>query len=284
MSKCHLIVDVELCENCCNCFLAVKDEYCGNDFPGYSASQPRHGHRWFDVLEKERGGGSLMDVAYLPVTCNQCANAPCVKAAEGNAVTQRADGIVMIDPLKAKGQQHLVESCPYGCIWWNEELQLPQKWSFDAHLLDMGWMEPRPVQSCGTGALSFVRTSDEEMAVRAERESLTVLHPELQTKPRVWYKNIFRYHAAFIAGSVSVTKGALRECAAGAKVFLSAPDGKISESLTDFFGDFKFDGLTAGGGEYALSISVEDGQLSSSEKVKLTQSINLGELHLGEMS
>ena len=89
MSKWHLIIDVARCENCCNCFLAIKDEYCGNSFPGYSAEQPRHGHRWLDIKQTERGSGSLMDVAYLPITCNQCAEPSCLAAAENEAVRVR---------------------------------------------------------------------------------------------------------------------------------------------------------------------------------------------------
>jgi len=34
MSKWNMIVDVEKCENCANCFLVTKDEHVGNDFPG----------------------------------------------------------------------------------------------------------------------------------------------------------------------------------------------------------------------------------------------------------
>ena len=40
MKKWNLIVDVEKCENCYNCFIATKDEHVGNDFPGYAAPQP----------------------------------------------------------------------------------------------------------------------------------------------------------------------------------------------------------------------------------------------------
>ena len=46
MKKWNLVIDVAKCTNCNNCFLADKDEYVGNDFPGYAAPQPRHGHRW----------------------------------------------------------------------------------------------------------------------------------------------------------------------------------------------------------------------------------------------
>ena len=98
MKKWHMIIDVEKCEDCNNCFLACKDEYVDNDWPGYSASQPRHGHRWMNIMRKERGQYPIIDVAYLPVPCMHCDNAPCVKAAKDGAIYQRADGIVIIDP------------------------------------------------------------------------------------------------------------------------------------------------------------------------------------------
>jgi len=279
MSKWHLIVDVALCENCRNCFLAVKDEYCGNSFPGYSAEQPLHGHSWFDVRQVERGSGSLMDVGYLPVTCNQCADAPCVKAARDGAVTQRADGIVLIDPVKAHGQDQLVGACPYGHIWWNEEKQLPQKWSFDAHLLDSGWARPRPVQSCATGALTAVKATDADMAARAEREGLEVLHPEYGTRPRVWYRNLYRYRDAFIAGSVSVTREGRRECAAGAEVVLLHDRDLERSCQADAFGDFKFDRLPTESGDYVLKIKYGT-RPSLARTVSLGKSVYLGEIHL----
>ncbi|MDX2479441.1 MAG: hypothetical protein QNK24_03785 [Desulfuromusa sp.] len=281
MSKWHLIVDVALCVNCCNCFLAVKDEYCGNTFPGYSASQPHHGHRWFDIQQVERGSGSLMDVAYLPVTCNQCANPPCLKAAKDGAVTQRNDGIVIIDPERARGQKQIMAACPYNHIWWNEELQLPQKWSFDAHLMDHEWPQPRPVQSCGTGALIAVKAEDTEMAERAEREGLEVLHEEYGTKPRVWYKNLYRFRDAFIAGSVSASIDGRCECATDAEVVLSN-DGEIKVSIkTDSFGDFKFDRLLLNSGEYSLQVQYKDWP-PYSQSLVLGKSVNLGEINLGE--
>ena len=38
----------------------------------------------------------------MPVMCNHCDNAPCIRASSGGAMYQRPDGIVMIDPDKAK--------------------------------------------------------------------------------------------------------------------------------------------------------------------------------------
>ena len=46
--------------------MADKDEFVDNDWPGYTAAQPRHGHRWVDILRRERGQYARNDVAYLP--------------------------------------------------------------------------------------------------------------------------------------------------------------------------------------------------------------------------
>ncbi len=43
MSKWNLIVDVGRCDNCRLCFLAVKDEYIGNDHPGRLGRAARAG-------------------------------------------------------------------------------------------------------------------------------------------------------------------------------------------------------------------------------------------------
>ena len=66
-----------------------------------------------------------MDVAYLPVMCQHCDDAPCIAAAKNGAVTKRPDGIVHIDPVKAKGQKAIADACPYGAVRWNEELNFP---------------------------------------------------------------------------------------------------------------------------------------------------------------
>ena len=174
MNKWNLIVDVAECTNCNLCTLAAMDEYVGNEFPGYSAPMPKHGHKWIDILQKERGQMPTIDIAYVPTMCNHCDNAPCV-AKGGGAIKKRDDGIVLIDPVKAKGRKDLVDACPYGHIWWNEELQLPQAWTFDAHLIDQGWKQTRGQQSCPTGAMRALCVDDDEMASIAREQGLEVM-------------------------------------------------------------------------------------------------------------
>jgi len=125
MRRWNLIIDVATCHDCNNCFLACKDEYFENDFPPYSVAQPRHGHRWIDIMHKERGQYPKVEVSYLPVPCMHCDDAPCVEKSKNGAVYKRDDGIVLIDPEKAKGQRDILGTCPYGTIWWNEERSVP---------------------------------------------------------------------------------------------------------------------------------------------------------------
>ena len=113
------------------------------------------GGNWLKVNEIERGKYPHVKVDYVPVTCSHCAEAACVKLDQTGAIYRRADGIVLIDPEKAKGNKELVKTCPYRRIEWNEELQLAQKCTLCAHLLDAGEPEPRCVESCPSGALVF---------------------------------------------------------------------------------------------------------------------------------
>ena len=275
MKKWNLIVDVGRCHNSNNCFLSVADEYQRNEHPGYSAEMPLHGHRWIDVKKKERGQAPMVDVAYLPTMCMHCDDAPCIAAAEDDAIKKRDDGIVIIDPVKAKGQKHLVDSCPYGAIWWNEEKQLPQHWNFDAHLLDRGWVEPRCVQSCPTGALRSVMITDSEMEKLKSEEGLEQLEPEIQTKPRVHYKNLHLYKKCFIGGTVVITNGGLEDCLEGAITVLNKDGKKIGEEISDAFGEFKFDDLEPASGTHRIDI-LHPEYTSLSVNVELRESIYTG--------
>ena len=278
MNKWNMIIDVAECTNCNLCTLASMDEYVGNEFPGYSAPMPKHGHKWINILQKERGQLPTIDIAYVPTMCNHCDNAPCV-AKGGGAVKKRDDGIVLIDPVKAKGRKDLVDACPYGHIWWNEELQLPQAWTFDAHLIDQGWKQTRGQQSCPTFAMRSICVDDDEMAKLAREQGLEVMKAELGTRPRVYYKNLWRYAKCFVGGSVSMETNGVVDCVEGASVRLLKGGAVVTQAATDNYGDFKFDRLDENSGEYTVEISAA-GRAKKILSAKLGASINLGEIRL----
>ena len=254
MSQWNLIIDVARCENCNNCVLANKDEYVGNDFPGYSAPHALHGQGTIRIERRVRGEGRLVDAAYLPTMCNHCDDAPCMKGA-GDAIRKREDGIVMIDPVKSKGRKDLVDACPYGAIVWNEEQSVPQQWIFDAHLLDKGWKEPRCAQSCPTDAIRALKVDSTEMTRITESEGLRVLQPELGARPHVYYKNLHRFTHCFVGGSVLARQFGVLDCVEGAKVDLVKDGNTVQSAITDAFGDFKLDGLQPESGRYQIRIT-----------------------------
>ena len=277
MNKWNLIIDVAQCHDCNNCFLACKDEYFDNDFPPYSLAQPRHGHKWIDILRKERGQYPKVDVSYLPLPCMHCDSAPCVVESKDEAVYKRDDGIVMIDPEKAKGRKDILDMCPYGAIWWNEEKGVPQKCTLCVHLLDDGWEQPRCVQACPTGAMRIVHVEDSEMEKLKESEKLKVYQPQYQTEPRVYYKNLYRFTKCFIAGSVALKD--TDECAEGAKITLRNGSGKVIDTVvTNNYGDFKIDDLEKSG-KYSLEVEYP-GYQKQELGVDLEDSINIGTIFL----
>jgi ferredoxin len=209
-----------------------------------------------------------------------CDEAPCIKAAGDGAIYKRKDGIVVIDPAKARGQQKLVNACPYNEIWWNEKQGLPQKCTFCAHLIDDGWGKSRCVQACPTGALSIVNVTEPEMKRIITAERLETYKPDLKTMPRVYYKNLYKFTRSFIGGSVAVKVNGLEDCAEGAKVTLFSAQGKqVGQALTDNFGDFKFDGLPDESCAYALQIEFREYPLKRME-VQLDGSTYTGVIYL----
>lgn len=278
--KWNMIVDIERCNNCRACFLAVKDEHTGNDFPGYAAEQPAMGANWLDIKRKERGSYPIVDAHFMPVMCNHCDDAPCMKVAKNGAITKRADGIVIIDPVKAKGQKEIVEACPYGAVSWNEEKQLPQAWIFDAHLLDDGWEKTRAEQCCPTDVFRSIKVEDSEMERIAAEESLEVLQPELGAKPRVYYKNMHYFSKCFVGGSVAAMVDGVEECVEGAEVVLKKDGNEAGRATTDTFGEFKIDRLEPGSGRYEIEVTGPAGGASQSFELG-EDSLYLGLLTLG---
>ncbi|MBP1707253.1 MAG: bthL [Chloroflexi bacterium] len=239
MARYGFVIDITRCNGCYNCVLACKDEHFENEYPGYAAAQPMTGQFWMKMTERERGQFPKVKVAYTAIPCMHCENAPCVAAAIDGAVYQRRDGIVIIDPQKAKGQRQIVSSCPYRVIYWNEELALPQKCTLCAHLLDAGWKEPRCSEVCPTRAIKFgdLDDPDSEVARLVASGKTERMHPEFKLKEKVTYLGLPK---RFVAGAVVF--GDIRECAEGVAVTLKS-DNDMKTTQTDNYGDFEFEGL-----------------------------------------
>jgi tetrathionate reductase subunit B len=264
------VIDVSICNGCYCCQIACKDEHVGNDWSPYARPQPDTGHFWMKLNEFVEGTVPKVKMHYLPIMCMHCDNAPCMASCpvEG-AIYKRADGLVIINPEKCTGCRNCVHACPYGAIYFNEGLNLAQKCTGCAHLLDEGWKEPRCVDACPTLALRF----EDESAVADMLNKAEILNPQAKAKPRAYYLNI---PGNFIAGTVVNTEN--KEVVIGAVCILT---DKSSEekftTTTDGFGDFWFENLKAG--TFSLSIEVK-GKTKKTVLINAQSSVNMDTIAL----
>ncbi len=263
-----LVVDLSRCNGCFNCQIACKDEHVDNDWPSYAKPQPDTGHFWMHVNEVERGCYPKVKVAYVPIPCMQCQEPSCLKAAKNGAVYKRDDGIIMIDTVKSKGQKQIMSSCPYGTIYWNEELDIPQKCTFCAHLLDKGWKIPRCVEACPTAALVFGEYDELKNLIKTKQAE--ILSPEFGEKPNVYYIGLPK---RFVAGTVVF--GDKNECAENVDVVLTGK-GIKRKMKTNNYGDFEFEGLKA---NQEFSIEVKHDRY----KPQLLKALTNQDVYLGEI-
>lgn len=258
------IIDVAKCNGCYGCQIACKDEHVDNDWMPYAKPQPNTGQFWMRVKEKDHGQVPKVKVEYTPWPCMHCDDPACMKAVP-EAVYKREDGLVLIDPVKVKGKKEIVESCPYNAIFWNEKLDIAQKCTGCAHLVDEGKL-PRCVYHCATGALRFGEEADfaEEIA-QAE-----VMLPDSGCKPRVYYLNLPKL---FLAGEVWDPQE--NEIIEGAVITLTMPNGETRKTETDLFGDFWFRKLEQG--TYSLKIEAAGFETVEKTGIELTESLNIGD-------
>jgi tetrathionate reductase subunit B len=264
--------DVSICNGCYNCQIACKDEHVVNDWTPYAKPQPEVGQFWLKLTENVRGQVPRVKVAYVPLLCNHCGHAECMTACKvKDAIYRRDDGLIIIDPVKCTGCKSCVDACPYKAIYFNDDLNIAQKCTGCAHLLDSGFMkEPRCVDACPTLALKFM----EESEAKAYIKKAEFVKPERasQDKPRVYYLNLPK---RFVAGTVY--DPVEKEVVIGANVTLTNNDDKQSYTAkTDNFGDFEFEGLPVS--KFTLVIS--KGKKSKTIKVNTDIDISLGDIPL----
>jgi len=258
-------VDVAKCSGCYNCQFACKEEHVDNDWTPYAKPQPTIGQFWLKVQENVQGTMPKIRIHYIPQLCNHCDNAACMTACEAGAITRRDDGLVLIEPEKCTGCGKCVEACPYDAVFFNEKLNIAQKCTGCAHLLDNGKM-PRCVDVCPTEALLF--GEEEELAEKIR--GADVMKPETGLNPKVYYRNI---PGQFIGGTLYDPDE--EEIIEDARCHLSA-GAKVWDTLSDDFGDFWFKDLPVG--KYDLMITAKGYEPKYFNGLDTAESINLGDI------
>jgi len=266
-----LVIDIDKCNGCYNCQVACKDEHVANDWTPIAKPQPDTGHFWMKVTDIVQGTVPKVRVRYMHDLCQHCDEAPCIPSCKSEAIYKRADGIVIIDPEKCTGNRNCLDACPYKVVYFNPDLNISQKCTMCAHLLDKGWAEPRCVDACPTGALRF----GEESELRDLVAGAETLRPETGARPRVFYRALPNKY--FIAGAVYDPEA--DEVLEGATVTLTNLDSKRSSSLsTDLFGDFWFERQDPG--LYSLRIEKSGYAAATIDSIEASKDVNVGDIEL----
>lgn len=259
------LVDLDKCIGCYACQIGCKDEHCGNEWLPYAKSQPDIGQFWLHLYEKERGARPHVKVTYIPVMCQHCEDAPCMKVCSDNAFRRRDDGLIILDPDKCTGCGKCVEACPYEAVFLNEELNIAQKCTGCAHLLDGDHpiSVPRCMDNCPADVIQFGEVTELDL------ENTEFLHEDFGTKPRVYYRGLPK---RFVAGTVY--DPIEKEIIEGAEVKLSGAEGEF-ETVTDNYGDFWLKGLPKA--DFVLSIT-SNGKTKTIEVSTKSKDVGLGDI------
>lgn len=226
-----MIVDLDECTGCNLCIIACKDEHVGSEHIPWTKSQPETGHFWMNLETFERGSIPKVRMTYLPILCQHCENAPCMKSCPENAIERRDDGLVWINQAKCNGCGLCVDGCPYGVIYFNEKLNVAQKCTWCAHLVDKG-ETPRCADICPHDAIKFGDENDPE--IKALKAKTAIYHPEYETNPHVLYKGLPR---PFIAGNVVDSEK--KEALYGVEITTTDLfNDNVIRCISDKFGDF----------------------------------------------
>ncbi|MCL2201145.1 MAG: carboxypeptidase regulatory-like domain-containing protein [Oscillospiraceae bacterium] len=261
-------IDVSKCNGCFNCQLACKDEHVGNDWTPYAKPQPEIGQFWMKLQENTGGTIPKVRIHYIPQMCNHCEKPACAAVCPFEANYRRSDGFVILDPEKCGGCQSCRKACPYGAVYYNEELNICQKCTGCAHLLDNGYPLPRCVEACPTEALQLGEEEDmQDFIIGA-----TVRMPQTGQRPRVFYRNI---PGKFIAGTVYDPDE--KEVITGARC-RATNGGKTVEVSTDEYGDFWFNDLAMG--IYDVVIEAKGYDYKTFEAINAQADVNLGDIPL----
>lgn len=176
------VVDVRRCFGCHGCEVACKAE---NDVPlGHYIRQTIY----HDTAKPDGGLARIM----VPMACQHCEDAPCIKACPCGALHKGMGGSVQVDYDVCSGHGACKEVCPYGAIYIDPVANQAVKCHNCTHRVAVG-MEPACVATCPSEAIWFGDLNDPESKVaklkaRLEAEgALAQLRPEKGTRPRTWF-------------------------------------------------------------------------------------------------
>ena len=187
-------------------------------------------------------------VSYIVKLCQHCGNPACAAVCPSDAFDRREDGFLILNPEKCSGCMACIDACPYDAIFFNEELDIAQKCTGCAHLLDDGWTIPRCVDVCPHEAIRF---GDEGDFADEIVQSEALIAGRETDETHVHYLNLPK---RFVAGIIIDLEA--DEVIIGATVTIeNQTTGDVMTIETNEFGDFWFKQIEAA--QYTVYVEAE---------------------------
>ncbi len=105
-----MVIDLGKCVGCSACALACKAEN------NTRTSGNGQSHNWADFITRTEGTFPNLTQFVMPVLCNHCSDAPCVKVCPvkpNKAIFKTPEGITLTDNSLCIGCQRCQTACPY---------------------------------------------------------------------------------------------------------------------------------------------------------------------------
>jgi len=203
------IIDTSKCIGCGRCARACKLE---NDVPWepqcnrtwverysftadgeVSVDSPDGGINGFAVeeLPEEVQGKEITKSFFVPKLCNQCEKPPCVQVCPVGATYKTGDGVVLVNRDRCIGCRYCIQACPYGGRYLLPKEHVVDKCTWCYHRITRGQL-PACVEACPVGARAFgdLRDPESDVSRVLAEERISVLKPEMGTKPNVSYLDL----------------------------------------------------------------------------------------------
>jgi anaerobic dimethyl sulfoxide reductase subunit B (iron-sulfur subunit) len=176
--------DQTVCTGCKACQIACKDKYDTPLGVNYRRVVEYSGGSW---SQEGRVYAPKIFAYYLSVSCNHCADAPCVSVCPTTAMARRDDGTVWVDESKCVGCRYCEWVCPYGAPQLNPETGHIGKCDLCWDYRQTG-QTPACVAACPSRALDWgpvdeLRAKYGEGQVTAPLPDPALTQPNLVVKP-----------------------------------------------------------------------------------------------------